>query len=140
MRRATRDKGGNGGHGSKWIRPEKRRRIYERDRWRCVWCTAEVYSPRGGHESPGARLATLDHVKPRDEGGTNDASNLVTCCDECNEFRGTTTPVAWAYELAAGGLDTAETDAVAVEAFVIDVLERALAAVTTPLPEPLAGR
>lgn len=125
----------SGGQGSNWIRAEKRRRIYERDGWRCVWCQREVYSPRVKNYRDGALLATLDHVVPRTEGGTNDASNLLTCCDECNRNRGNTKPAAWAYELAAGDRDADEMCAVDVETFVINVLERALLALTTPLPD-----
>jgi len=62
------------GHSSSWIRKEKRARVYERDRWICVYCTRGHYP----------RDLTLDHVVPRSKGGTNDVSNLVTACRSCN--------------------------------------------------------
>jgi hypothetical protein len=66
-------------HGSKWIRPTTRHRIYLRDGGRCVWCgsAASVASP-----------LTLDHVVPRRRGGTNAPSNLITACGPCNSWRG----------------------------------------------------
>ena len=67
-------------HGSKWIRPEKRRAIYERDAWTCVYCERFL-----GDASSSA--VTLDHVIPRSRGGSNDASNLVTACITCNATR-----------------------------------------------------
>lgn len=57
-----------------WIRPEKRRRIYERDGWACVYC--------GGTDS-----LTLDHITPRRLRGSNAPTNLVTCCHSCNSRR-----------------------------------------------------
>jgi 5-methylcytosine-specific restriction endonuclease McrA len=88
-RRATRDAGGNRGNGGHWIRTEKRHRIYERDGWRCVWCTCDV-----------RMWACLDHVLPRERGGSNHESNLVTSCVSCNAARGTRSAVDFAWTLA----------------------------------------
>jgi 5-methylcytosine-specific restriction endonuclease McrA len=88
-------------NGSKWIRPIKRVRIYARDKWRCLWCgtrTAEL---------------TLDHFLSRSAGGTNDATNLVTACFECNSRRRP------ALEFVAGAFD---------------VLDRAIESLALPLP------
>ena len=57
-----------------WIRDEKRLAIYFRDNCSCVYC---------GESSN----LTLDHLKPRSRGGTNDPRNLVTCCYSCNSSR-----------------------------------------------------
>ena len=57
-----------------WIRKEKRHAIYRRDKYTCAYC-GRKYSPD--------RL-TLDHITPRQQGGTNKPSNLVTACDTCN--------------------------------------------------------
>ena len=88
-RRASRDSGGNGGNGSRWIRPEKRLAIYRRDGLACVYCRHT------------RRRLTLDHLKPRSKGGTNDATNLVTACFRCNSQRNQT-PGKWAAELGLG--------------------------------------
>lgn len=72
------------GHGSNWIRREKRHRIYARDKHTCVYCedVCEL-QPRIGAVKRGKYL-TLDHVIPRDCGGSNEPSNLVTACYSCN--------------------------------------------------------
>jgi HNH endonuclease len=75
---ATRS-GANGNQGSKWIRPAKRLAIYLRDGLACAWCGASVEGE--------ARL-TLDHLTCRNEGGTHEATNLVTSCLRCNSSRG----------------------------------------------------
>lgn len=75
-------KAGNRGQGSKWIRPEKRARIYARDGNSCVYCGS-------------ARSLSLDHLRPRSRGGTNAATNLVTACLRCNVERGNTALAAF---------------------------------------------
>lgn len=113
-RHPARDSGGNRGQGSKWIRPEKRQRIYRRDGWRCVWCRRQ-----GRLTSEGFCLElTLDHVTPRELGGTNDAANLVTSCVKCNTRRGKLGLLAWVWTKRDPHL----------------VLERVASAVESPLP------
>ncbi len=56
----------------------KRRRIYERDDYRCVYC---------GEQFPAEEL-TLDHVLPRVKGGDRSEGNLVTACSTCNTAKG----------------------------------------------------
>lgn len=65
-------------NGSHWIRPEKRRAIYARDDFRCCYCGTGV--------EDGIQL-TLDHVQPRELGGSNEAGNLVTACLHCNSAK-----------------------------------------------------
>ena len=60
-----------------WIRPEKRLAIYLRDRMTCVYCLRDL------HDAD-PRDITLDHVVCRADGGSNDATNLVTACRTCN--------------------------------------------------------
>jgi 5-methylcytosine-specific restriction endonuclease McrA len=99
---------GNRGQGSKWLHPATRRRIYERDGWRCVWCTARVTSIGivSGVSVIGAsvngctlRLATVDHIVPRARGGSNRSSNLITACMQCNAKRGHRSVPAFAVAL-----------------------------------------
>lgn len=66
--------------GSKWIRPEKRERIYKRDNHTCVYCGGSIYMDS-------EMLLTLDHVVAYALGGTNDANNLVTACRSCNSSK-----------------------------------------------------
>jgi 5-methylcytosine-specific restriction endonuclease McrA len=56
----------------------KRDQIFERDRYRCVYC-GQVY--------PVEEL-TVDHVQPRSRGGDRSAGNLVTACMGCNTRKG----------------------------------------------------
>lgn len=121
MRRGARDSGGNRGNGGKWIRPEKRRRIYERDGWRCVWCTCKVGSSINGRWIGVAAPACLDHVLPRERGGSNHESNLVTSCLSCNAARGTWSAVSWAYCMPGRGAPA-------------DTLDRVITAMGTELP------
>ena len=44
----------------------------------CHWCGAELV----------AATATIDHVIPRDQGGSNRLDNLVIACEPCNGQRG----------------------------------------------------
>jgi 5-methylcytosine-specific restriction endonuclease McrA len=81
---------GNAGRGMHWIRDKKRRRIYWRDGFRCVWCQRSD------------AVLCLDHVLPRAKGGSNDAGNLVTSCLACNEARGDTVAVTFAFRICDG--------------------------------------
>jgi len=64
--------------GMNWIRQEKRLAIYLRDGLSCVYCGASI--------EDGAQLS-LDHLTTDSRGGSNDATNLVTCCSRCNSSR-----------------------------------------------------
>lgn len=67
-----------------YIKAALRRAIYARDGLACVYCN---------------RLATrrsIDHVRPRSEGGKTTAKNLVMCCLECNKRK-----AAWPVDLYA---------------------------------------
>lgn len=68
------------GRTSSWIRREKRLAIYLRDGFTCCYCGKDLHdaSPRNVH---------LDHLRPRERGGTNDPSNLITACGRCNSAR-----------------------------------------------------
>jgi len=103
---------GNRGQGGKWLHPTTRLRIYERDRWRCVWCRREVaqLGMRGAKgvsvegvvftEGLQLRQASVDHVVPRARGGANKHTNLITCCARCNAKRGERSVPAFARWLA----------------------------------------
>ena len=64
--------------------------VIDRDGKRCFYCrrvTQRLRRSRGG-KLP-SDTATLDHVIPKSEGGSNDTENLVLACTECNRRRGT---------------------------------------------------
>jgi len=78
--------------GMNWIRPVKRLAIYLRDGLACVWCNATIED---------GIILTLDHLTAYSKGGSNDATNLVTCCSRCNSSRGTRGITAFAHVVAA---------------------------------------
>lgn len=78
--------------GMNWIRQSSRLAVYLRDGLACCYCGDSVEN--------GAQL-TLDHVKPHDLGGTNEITNLVTCCHRCNCSRGKRTVASFAVAVAS---------------------------------------
>lgn len=81
-------------NGSKWIRPEKRLSVYYRDGFACAYCGGEDH-------------LSLDHLQPRELGGTHDATNLVTCCVSCNSARRDLPMREWFAMLRDHGISTA---------------------------------
>lgn len=63
-----------------WIDQTTKLAIYLRDGVACVYCG------KGGEEPE--TVLTLDHVRPRSRGGSDEAENLVTCCHTCKQARG----------------------------------------------------
>lgn len=53
---------------------QMRRIIFQRDKGICHYC--------------GNPATTLDHKKPRSKGGCSTLANLVCCCRECNQKKG----------------------------------------------------
>jgi 5-methylcytosine-specific restriction protein A len=66
------------GYGAAWVR--LRRTILQRDRHLCQPCLAR------GRPTP---ARTVDHIKPKAEGGTDDSANLRAICDECHKAKTT---------------------------------------------------
>jgi hypothetical protein len=60
-----------------WIRKEKRLAINLRDRMTCLACLKDL-------SGADPMDVTLDHIKPRADGGNNEETNLYTCCRSCN--------------------------------------------------------
>lgn len=55
--------------------------ILVRDKFTCVYCNYV------GDTFEKWRYLTVDHFKPRSEGGSDDESNLVTACVDCNQIK-----------------------------------------------------
>jgi len=91
--------GRKAGQGSKWIRPEKRARIYARDGHRCLYCGASIAEDAG-------TVLTLDHVTACEFGGTNAHTNLVTACLSCNSSKRALPLRAFLMVLQDKGIDT----------------------------------
>ncbi len=100
------------GRSSCWLRPEKRQRIYARDRHRCVWC----------QRTRAEAELSVDHFLPRELGGKNGTGNLITACLRCNSRRQHKPALVFAFELG-----TLFGDGYAA-------LDRALDALAAPLP------
>ena len=62
----------------KSISPKLRFEVFKRDKFQCQYC---------GKSAPQVVLH-VDHIEPVAEGGTNEITNLITACSECNLGKG----------------------------------------------------
>lgn len=75
-------------------RRARTRKLSEAQNHRCAFCSRETYlsdSEREDryHKLSKGLLATLEHVIPQAQGGTDSPANGVMSCHECNSRRGT---------------------------------------------------
>ena len=63
-----------------------RNKLYERQEGHCDYCDRIAHN--GDPNLPLELLATLEHVIPVSQNGTDDISNLSMACKDCNETRG----------------------------------------------------
>jgi len=68
------------GQGRKWITKERRLALYIRDNFTCMYCGRNLKN------ATPAEIG-LDHLVCSSKGGTNENTNLVTCCRSCNSSR-----------------------------------------------------
>ncbi|ADV61675.1 HNH endonuclease [Isosphaera pallida ATCC 43644] len=59
-----------------------RRNIFKRDHGTCQYCGCK----------PGSEALTIDHVRPRSQGGVSSWENCVLACVECNSRKANRTP------------------------------------------------
>jgi len=59
-----------------------RRNLFKRDRYTCQYCGSQ----------PGTEDLTIDHVRPRAQGGTSTWENCVLACLSCNARKADRTP------------------------------------------------
>lgn len=64
------------------VSPARRRRILDRDGWRCHICKRKIAHARDAH---------IDHVHPRSAGGSDADSNLAAAHRWCNQRKGAKT-------------------------------------------------
>jgi 5-methylcytosine-specific restriction endonuclease McrA len=64
--------------------------LLERQGGRCFYCDQTLSVPPAGecNHTNGPDTATLDHIIPRSQGGSNEIRNLVLACLSCNGARG----------------------------------------------------
>ena len=60
-----------------------RRRLAGEQNWRCCYCGC-----RTEIDTLGPRAATIEHLTPKIDGGSDDYENLVSACSRCNNDRG----------------------------------------------------
>ena len=62
------------------MRDALRQKVQVRDEYRCLYC--------GITELDIGSTLTIDHIQPKQQGGTDNVDNLLYCCHACNEFKG----------------------------------------------------
>lgn len=77
--------------GMHWIRDAKRQQVMARDGWVCAFCHDPLLNGIKG-------FATINHLKPRVDGGSNHEHNLISCCRPCNMSLGNKPWRAWVNE------------------------------------------
>jgi 5-methylcytosine-specific restriction endonuclease McrA len=64
-------------------------RQFTRQKGKCYYCNCKMDNdPRYPGEYLPPNAVTIDHLKARHRGGTNDTENLVLACHECNSRKG----------------------------------------------------
>lgn len=76
-------------------------RVAERAGWKCFWCDQSVRMDMGWQNS-----ATIEHVLPKSQGGTNKLSNLTCACYRCNRLRRTQSVDKFRHQAVQFGADT----------------------------------
>jgi 5-methylcytosine-specific restriction endonuclease McrA len=110
-----------GYYGSRWIRTDLRLAINARDGFHCVYCGCS------------ANLS-LDHVTPRELGGDNKPSNLVTACSACNSAKKDLPVAEFVASLGARGEGLADRVREALDSAVDRKLGKALEALRPKAP------
>ena len=100
------------------IRAETRLSVYEASNWRCCYCGVKLLSTtplarethsyyanqeglslRNGR-SMRMRIATIEHIVRRTDGGNNSYENLAAACAWCNHSRGDFEAEVWFDQIA----------------------------------------
>ena len=76
------------------IAPKLKRRLREESP-RCIYCGCAARPDE----------MTVDHVKPKARGGSNDVSNLAVACRSCNQSKGDRSPLRWASDILAAATE-----------------------------------
>ncbi len=92
-------------------------RAYLLEKWgrRCAYCGAENVP------------FEIDHVTPKDRGGSNRVSNLALCCHDCNQAKGNRTAAEFGHPEVQAQARASLKDAASVNATRLALYERLLA-------------
>lgn len=71
---------------TKCERVDLRNTLFDQQSGHCDYCDRKTH--QGVYGLPKELLATLDHVIPVSQNGSDNISNLVMACKECNDTRG----------------------------------------------------
>lgn len=87
--------------------------LMERQNHRCCYCGTITWHPRyegnNGVKEENWNRATLEHYKPKSEGGKDHHSNLVMACSQCNGVRGSIKPEEFIQTIQASSNDPVAT-------------------------------
>lgn len=64
-----------------------RTKLFHKQHGLCIFCKCSMKAPKSGQRKQEDNYATLEHIVPRSEGGTNDESNFAVSCFACNSVR-----------------------------------------------------
>lgn len=92
--------------GARLIPPHRRIEVFEASNWRCCYCGVTLAYPdyRAGFKCDG--FATVEHIRRRADGGSNERDNLAAACAWCNNSRQDFDALDWFWrvqELVAAG-------------------------------------
>jgi HNH endonuclease len=74
----------------------RREKLWEKHGRKCHWCGCDTQISWNNLPTD----ATIDHILPRSDGGTDDPSNVVSACNSCNGRR----DYEWKKRLGEGSL------------------------------------
>jgi 5-methylcytosine-specific restriction endonuclease McrA len=72
--------------GAKWTKGGIRRKLWNAQKGKCCYCGVQMEPPNKGGRKP--NMATLEHLKPRSQGGGSHPDNYALACCDCNSHRG----------------------------------------------------
>jgi 5-methylcytosine-specific restriction endonuclease McrA len=65
----------------------KKEAIWQRDGYKCHYCKLDMSYMKNVKRTSRC-IITVEHLIPKAKGGSNERSNLVTCCEPCNKREG----------------------------------------------------
>src|SRR5690606_3776537 len=76
----------------------RRRKLFREQQQLCFYCGVSMTLANGY-----SNTCTVEHLKPRSQGGTNASDNIVAACYTCNHTRGDTCWEAFKEQVSENG-------------------------------------